>query len=139
MGRKSVAHVAVLAVVCFAAAWATAWAASGVPGSESDPVVTKSYVDQRLAAGGASFVPVQVMAGQSVIGGEGAEIILRSGEATVIAAGANGVSDLTQGQDLAGGAQVMQNHMLLVPRDDGRGIAAVSDAWVMLRGAYTLK
>ena len=140
MKRKSLALIIIFTVACSAATWAAAWAASGAPGSESDPVVTKSYVDQKLAgAGGGAFTPVQVTAGQSVIGGEGTEIILRSGEAAVIADGANGISDLTQGQDLKGGTPVRENHLLLVPRSDGRGITAVTDILVMLRGSYTLR
>ncbi len=54
-------------------------AATDQPGSESDPVVTKSYVDSKT-----SFSPISLTAGQKLIGGEGTEIILRSGEATAI-------------------------------------------------------
>lgn len=109
-------------------------AATDQPGSESDPVVTKSYVDSRT-----SYSPISVTVGQKLIGGEGTEIILRSGEATAIDNGANGVSDLTIGTDLMTGSQVGLNHLLLVPRNDGRGITAVTDIWVMVRGTYTIQ
>src|SRR5665648_1214968 len=54
-------------------------AAVNTPGSETDPVVTKSYVDSKV-----SYLPVKLEAGQTLIGDEGTEIILRSGEATAI-------------------------------------------------------
>lgn len=111
-----------------------AMAATNQPGSEADPVVTKSYVDSRT-----SYSPISLTAGQKLIGGEGTEIILRSGEATAIDNGANGISDLTIGTDLMTGSQVVTNHLLLVPRNDGRGITATTDIWVMVRGTYTIQ
>jgi hypothetical protein len=134
---KRTAAVLIAVSVCIVMT-AAVRAASGEPGSESDPVVTKSYVDKALAEAGGAFVPVEVAAGLRVIGGAGAEIILRSGEAAAIGNENNGVSDLTDGLDLPTGAVVQQNHLLLVPRDDGRGIAATTDMWVMVRGAYTI-
>ncbi len=104
------------------------------PGSESDPVVTKSYVDARTA-----FTPISLKAGQKLIGQEGCEIILRSGEATAIDNGANGISDLTAGVDLTMGMAAGLNHQLLVPRTDGRGIAAKTDIWVMVKGMYQIQ
>jgi hypothetical protein len=138
MHRKRLAAVC-LAVLACAAMTAAVRAASGAPGSESDPVVTKSYVDKLLADTGGVFLPVQVAAGKRLVGGAGAEIILRSGEATVIGNESNGVSDLTDGADLMTGAPVRANHLLLVPRDDGRGIAALTELWVMVRGPHTLQ
>jgi hypothetical protein len=111
-----------------------AYASNDAPGSSGDPVVSKSYVDART-----SFSPIQLTEGQRLIGGEGAEIILRSGEASAIDNGSNGVSDLTSGTDLMTGNQVVSNHLLLVPRDDGRGITAITEIWVMVRGDYTIQ
>jgi hypothetical protein len=137
-----------LAVLLCAVMTAAVRAAGASPGSEDDPVVTKSYVDKQISAalapqpygaGSGVFLPVEVAAGQKLIGGAGAEIILRSGEAVIISGESNGVSDLTGGLDLLAGAPVQPNHLLLVPRDDGRGLAAHSGLWVMVRGAYTLR
>jgi hypothetical protein len=129
------------AILLFAAAFATvtaARAADGAPGSESDPVVTKSYVDKRTAEAGGTFVPVEVEAGGVIIGGAGAEIIVRSGAGTVVCPGIDGISDLTGGSDLTAGDRASANHLLLVPRDDGRGVAATTNLWVMVRGPYTV-
>lgn len=120
-------------------------AAADTPGSEGDPVVTKSYVDSQIAelrsSGTVSntYIVVEVKAGQKVLGKSGTEIILRSGEATAIDNGANGISDITAGQDLMTGQIVGQNHLLLVPKDDGRGIQAITDLFVMVRGPYSIQ
>jgi hypothetical protein len=143
MMKKIVAGLAIILSV-FAVTVAAA-AAADTPGSEGDPVVTKSYVDSQIAqlksGGGASstYTVVEVKAGQSVLGGGGTELILRSGEATAIDNGANGVSDITAGKDLMTGQSVGQNHLLLVPKDDGRGIHAVTDLFVMIRGSYSIQ
>jgi hypothetical protein len=126
----------ILVVIAMTAA---AIAADEAPGSEGDPVVTKSYVDKQLSAAGGVFTAVEVAAGRKLIGGAGAEIILRSGEAAIISNENNGVSDLTDGSDLMTGAPALPNHLLLVPRDDGRGLSALTDLWVMVRGPYTLQ
>ena len=132
MKRKSLIITMVIVLV-FSAGFAFAAFADG-PGSGTDPLVSKSYVDAKT-----SYTPIQVTAGKQLIGKEGTEVILRSGEATAIDNGANGVSDITAGTDLMTGMQVGMNHLLLVPRDDGRGIYAVTDIWVMVRGDYIIK
>ena len=143
--KKVVAGVAV--VIAIFSLTAAATAAVSEPGSEADPVVTKSYVDNQIAqlkSGGTgaatgTYQPIQLTAGQKLIGGEGTEIILRSGEATAIDNGANGVSDVTGAGDLMTGQPVALNHLLLIPRNDGRGILAGTEAYVMVRGTYTLQ
>lgn len=120
-------------------------AQSSTPGSEGDPVVTKSYVDSQIAqlkngeGGGSTYQAVQLTAGQKLLGNEGTELILRSGEATIVANGENGVSDVTGAMDLLTGQEVAQNHLLLIPRSDGRGILAATEVWIMIRGTYSIQ
>ncbi|MDD3169371.1 MAG: hypothetical protein PHC91_07930 [Eubacteriales bacterium] len=141
---KRIAAGLVIVFSVFAVTVAAA-AAADTPGSESDPVVTKSYVDSQIAqlhsSGTVSdtYTVVKVNAGQKVIGKGGTEIILRSGEATAIDNGANGVSDITAGQDLMTGQRVGMNHLLLVPKEDGRGIQAITELYVMIRGSYSIQ
>lgn len=124
---------------------AVAGAAGYEPGSPEDPVVTKSYVDAQIdaikgAEGSATvFVPVFVEAGKILIGGAGTELILRSGGALAVAEGEDGLSDVTEGKDLKATFAVTRNHLLLIPRDDGRGISAATDIWVMVKGTYTIR
>ncbi|NLT47887.1 MAG: hypothetical protein GXX92_05675 [Clostridiales bacterium] len=141
------ANVTVLIVAIALIVTTVAVGAAGYePGSPEDPVVTKSYVDAQIAAlkggGQASasvFQPVFVEKGKNLIGGEGTELILRSGGALAIAKGQDGLSDVTEGKDLAGTLAVTRNHLLLIPRADGRGIYAATDIWVMVKGTYTIE
>ncbi len=105
-----------------------------LPGSEADPLVSKSYVDSKF-----KMVVVEVPAGGQLLGSAGTEIIVRSGTATVIDTPQGGLSDVTEGRDLKKGEPAPANHLLIVPRDDGRGIKAVTPLFVMVRGAYSLQ
>lgn len=150
--KQGIALIAVLAL-CLTATIAIAVAASAEAGSADDPLVSKSYVDGKIAevkqsnaagttqSGGAAstYKPISLEEGQTLLGKEGTEIILRSGEATAIDNGSNGISDLTEGIDLWTGNEVKTNHQLLVPRADGRGIKAKTIIWVMVRGGYEIK
>lgn len=103
------------------------------PGTAEDPIVTRSYVDQ--------FVTLQVVsvsAGQQLIADAGTEIILRAGKATAIAT-AGGVADLTAGKDLKLGEAIVTNHLLLIPRTDGRGLKAATDLVLVVRGTFVVK
>lgn len=81
---------------------------------------------------------ITAKAGQMLIGDEGTEMILRSGDATIVSGAQGGVSDLTAGLDLTQGAYVPKNHLLLSPRKDTRGMNFVTDAVVIVRGSYSL-
>ena len=146
-------------------------AADSKIGTESDPLVTKSYVDQKIAAslsggnkdleaklaaqeelisalsqelaalkeqGSSSFEIVNVPAGSIIYGKQGSEMIIRSGEGNIIASTAGGVQDVTDGVDLAGGTKAPKNNLLIIPREDGRGIMASKTMVVMVRGGYTI-
>lgn len=131
---------------------ATAFAASA--GSESDPLVSKSYVDDKInqvislintgtstavVDTGSSYVPVYASVGQTVIGGEGTEIILRAGKGNVVISGADGIVDATTGQNMTSGKAAVLNHIMIVPRADGRGIKVTEAAWFLIKGDYSIK
>lgn len=137
-----------------------------IPGSPQDPLVTKSYVDSAIQAamaqlqqslsqlvsqdvqqlvgssgqgqGSTSFQVVTVAAGSTIIGDASTELIVRAGVATAVVSAAGGVSDLTGGRDLAKGAVAPPNHLLLIPRTDGRGLHAKTTLIVLVSGAYTI-
>lgn len=180
-------------------------AASGDPGSNNDPVVSKSYVDARISEIKAlmnvnntstntntgttintgttvidntskekiveeviaviealygdklketevstekvpvqtqedpAFLPVQLLSGQRLIGGEGAEIIFRSGRANVYSENDMGVIDVSLGKELFNGENISVNHLLIVARKDGRGVRSIEDSWFMVKGSYSIK
>ena len=131
-------------------------------GSQNDPLVSASYIDQRLmprittyinqrlagvdtnmgASGDGfnqSFEVVEVPAGRMLMGYAGTEFILRAGSATIIASELGGISDTTNGVDLQHGVATPTNHLLIVPRSDGRGLNVTANALVMVRGRYSIR
>ncbi len=99
----------------------------------------KLYVDEKLGGekgidhqnnSSNNLTVVEIAPGQSIIGGEsGTEIILRGGgKAKIIAGELGGLSDVTEGKDLGMDRLVPANHLLIVPRDDGRGGLAVTES-----------
>ena len=165
--KKSFAVLIAAAMLLAASLMIAVYAAD--PGSADDPLVSKSYVDSIISslkdrifdledsvemleddvedlepgagvpASGPSWTVFQVAAGKKLLGGEGTEIVLRSGTATALDNGADGISDLTSGSDLKTGTAVSKNHLLIVPREDGRGISCASSCWVMVLGDYTIE
>lgn len=144
------------------------------PGSSSDPVVTKGYVDRliqelpihkKVAAqeeiigllnsqlntiknemegletgttGDNTYKVVEVNPGEKLIGGQGTEIILRAGEGKAIISSLGGLQDVTEGVDITTGL-VPKYHLLITPRNDGRGVEVTKKATFMVRGGYTIQ
>ena len=157
---KIIAISLVFSVLCFGVI------VQAQPGTPDDPLVSRSYVDNRIAAleaqiaqlsalleangvvitGGTPsgyfptvqrelFTVVRAEPGMVLIGGASTEIILRAGEATVIA-GPNGLANVTSGVDVMNGQAVQLNHLLIVPQADGRGMRFHTTAYLMIKGDY---
>lgn len=102
---------------------------------------------QKLAASGggqtgtggsaAVFTVVTVPAGKSLVGGVGAEFLLRGGGAVCVAASAPGLIDTSGGGTLPAGGALLANHLYLSTAE-GRGLKATSQATVLVRGSYTI-
>ncbi len=109
------------------------------PGSESDPLVSKSYVENKIdevknSSASESFKVLQLKKGETIIGEKNTEMIVRSGRTEAIAGDKGGVSDITAGLDLQTGNDVLLNHHLLIPRSDGRGIKVKNDeVFIMIK------
>ena len=86
-----------------------------------------------------SYEVVTVPAGQSIVGKQGTEIIVRSGNGQVLASDGGGLQDMTEGTDLLGGSEIPKYHLVIIPREDGRGIYATKDLIVMVRGGYNIQ
>ncbi|MFC0335152.1 hypothetical protein ACFOLF_19575 [Paenibacillus sepulcri] len=138
------------------------------PGSVDDPVVTKSYVDQKIAAlsggnsnsGGTASedkpVPeeqepgeannttniVTVPVGKTLIAKDGAQMVVRAGKAIAYSPDSNGIADVTDGADIKSGSRVLNNHLIMFPRG-GRGILPEPgqkySLTVMVMGGYEIK
>lgn len=125
-------------------------------GSSEDPLVAKSYVDDKInqmieslnkVTGNTSvddkdnfkFTPVSVNVGQSIFGKEGTEILLRSGKGKAIVPGAEGISNITNGKEIQNNNDIEKNNLLIIPREDGRGIKITENAWFLVKGKYEIK
>jgi len=94
----------------------------------------------------AKFEVLVLERGQKLIAGEGTEIILRGGKgggkAIAIASESGGLADVTSGssKDILTGESIPLNHLLIVSRDDGRGLEVVSEnAYLLVKGTYVIK
>lgn len=91
-------------------------------------------------AKGSKFEAVMVGKGKQLVAGASTEIVVRTGKALAIAGvNGDGLSDLISGIDLQTGAEIPRNHLLLIPRDDGRGFKAMTDVWILIKGSYVIK
>lgn len=131
------------ALIIAAGSIALAFAANSAPGTPDDPLVSKSYVDKAIASVESTQAPtwevIEVPAGKTLIGAQGTEMILRSGKAVAVDNGVNGISDLTNAQDLMGGTKISLNSLILIPRADGRGIKCQENSFVMVLGSYEIQ
>ena len=103
----------------------------------------KSQIDEKFAQGQAAqagaFVAIEVKAGHTVLGADGAELILRSGSAVAVCPGDSGLVNSTQGRDIPGGEQIASNNVHIIPRKDGRGIKMQTGGFIMIKGGYEIK
>ncbi len=126
------------------------------PGSADDPLISQSYITstvmpelkeyvkdeiKKQVSSGVSvsaehFEVISLSAGEKIICENGTELILRMGNATIIATDKGGLADTTSGVDLPNGVSMPSNHLLIVPVNDGRGIVALNDVLVMVKGDY---
>jgi hypothetical protein len=129
-------------------------AVTGEPGSADDPLVTRSYLESQLKAlsggsnDGATDAPVekysrwQVMdlaPGQRLEAKAGTELIVRAGQTVVLDPSGSGIPDVTAGTNITVGKVIALDHLLIIPRTDGRGINARSKTIVMYKGEVEVK
>lgn len=79
---------------------------------------------------------VVLQPGTRLLAGAGTELILRSGRARVIVAPGGGIVDLTSGKELGDKEVVPREHLLLSPRDDGRGALTETEVIFLIRGKF---
>lgn len=92
-------------------------------------------------SGSGVFEPVVIKPGQKLIGGMGTELILRVGRAKAIANSQGGIVDVTGGIDIQDNKDIPKQHLLIIPRDDGRGIYSLGtgDTILMVKGSYKVE
>lgn len=180
MDRKRIGHMLIGLFCGVAIMGAGSLATTVVAGSESDPIVTKGYVDKKMielekrlteseqvaimsmnsaleakltaletkvdtvkgaasAGAGDAFILIQAKKGDFITIADAGMFIMRSGVAEAVASTSGGLSNLTDGVNLATGNEVKANHLILIPKNDGRGIKMIFDGWVMIKGSYKIQ
>lgn len=165
---KKVKFVVLCVLLLSLAAYTVVFAGTDSFDSSTDPVISLSYlneiflpsirqqitdldnnVDSRLdalesgstGAASSTWQAIELTTGQILYAKNNAcEILLRRGSATVVSREAdNGLVDTTGGADLMNGTSLPQGKLILIPRDDGRGIRVTYvSTWIMVRGEYTI-
>jgi len=162
---KSKKTVLILAFILVAVVFAGvgAYAASTL-GTQSDPLVTLSYVNERLypqlvdkiseeadraaaqvrrdvsqtAGSTDTYAVVSLANGQTLTGQVGCELLLRIGSVNVSASDSPGLVDMTDASSINNSAALKQNHLYMVTIA-GNGVKATSAAKLIVRGDYTIQ
>lgn len=156
--KKRLQNVAVLIVVALVFTAVGAYAASNY-GSQSDPLITMSYVTKVLQPSIESsfentvtasmtqleqqfeseltgaFKTVSVESGKTMTCNAGCELLFRSGSAS--ATGTSGLLDVTSGSTVSSGQSMTQNHLYMTSAA-GNGFKATNAVTVLVRGTYTI-
>ena len=103
----------------------------------NDPEFRQKILAEIDGIDSVGYETINLKKGQRIVGT--CEVILRSGKAVTVCPGENGISDLTAGTDVLSGKSVVQNHIMAIPRDDGRAIEATTGAYFMIRGSWRIK
>ncbi len=114
-------------------------AATSEPGSAGDPLITKSYLDKRLGessgTGSGNYKKVTVKKNETLTAGEGTELILYSGNATV--KGQDGLINLSSGELFKSGNTVVKYNIFLSPNSNC-GIKATTTVTLYIKGNYKI-
>lgn len=123
----------------FRAGMAAGAASSARPGSSNDPLITLSYLEERLAevtGGSAAYNMVTISKGKTMTASFGTEFILYSGSATI--SGSKGIINLSSGQ-LFKNSNSITLYSLYFFQDTLTGIKASSECVVYIKGSYSIK
>ncbi len=133
---KWIALFAVIAVGVFAVGYKVGvGAATDQPGSAGDPVITKSYLDSKIAEFNSANVYQQITlgTGSTLTAPSGTTFVVTSGAGKATAA----ISDISAGSNLASGKAITKHHSYLI-RTNSTGITATSDCKVYIIGNYEI-
>lgn len=165
---KNKKRIRTIVCIVLAAAGLTAIGAlaAGGAGSQSDPLVTLSYLTdtftgqimdkvdaaiaqrntqllQELGRSGAAdsgeastYTAVTLAAGQTLYGEAGCEVLLRSGAASCGGTGSAALTDATTGGSLNGGNALEANHLYLMP--ESGSVSAAGGAVLLVRGGFAV-
>lgn len=160
MKNRKIIAVIIAVIILAVGIGIGAYAASAF-GTQADPLVAKSYIDNVLTptlqsqyqsqldaqvkqleqkintisgADSGNFSVVSLASGKTLTGSAGCEIILTDGSAS---ASGSALTDVTSGAALSSGGAITANHLCVVSAD-GSGVKASGSATLLVRGAYDI-
>lgn len=113
----------------------TAGAASKTPGSTGDPLVTRSYVEERLELVQGGARKVQLDRGQILTGNAGTGVVVLGGSVTAVG---DGMVDLTAGELTERDTSMFLYHSYIIA-EEGNGCEALSACTLLVSGEYAVK
>ena len=156
--KKKLQFMAVFVVVALVFTAVGAYAASNY-GSQSDPLITMSYLTKTLQPAMESefdnavtsamtqleqqfeseltgeFKTVSLESGKTMNCNAGCEVLFRSGSASAV--GNSGMLDVTAGSVTNAGKGMTTNHLYMAPVN-GSGLKASNSVTLLVRGTYTI-
>ena len=128
-------------------------------GTESDPIVTKSYVDKQISSlktdidsltKEVSSLKTQlkkvkdgkyitVKKGKTLIMKTGCQVIVYSGSMTMVGEKGTYLTDATAGKKIAVGTKVSNRRIIVSAISDTRGLKANKESQVLVSGSYSIK
>ena len=142
----------IIALTLVVLAGVTAYAVSNY-GSQSDPLITKSYLDKVLqpkleaelntqltaaadklrSSTPGEFTELTLSSGQTLRCNAGGELLLRSGSAKALGS----LADTTGGSSVAEGSSLTSNHLYMCA-EDSSGLSASGSVTVLVSGSYSI-
>ncbi len=135
-GKKVLCGMGV--VVLVAGAFFTghyAGAASKTPGTAGDPLITRGYLEMRLAENGGGMQKVQLRRGEVLVGTTGTGIVVLGGSVT---AAGEGLIDVTEGTLTESDTSLFLYHNYIMA-EDASGCEALSACTLLVSGEYEVK
>lgn len=90
------------------------------------------------AGEGSVYAVVTVPTGQTLLGDIGCEVMLRVGSAVCVSDNEPGLIDMTEGGTLSSESELVKNHLYMMTID-GRGVRAVTETKLLVRGTYVIQ
>lgn len=124
-------------IIIFKAGMAAGASSSSRPGSSGDPLVTQSYLEQKISEMTKStYNKVLLSKGKKLGLTTGCEVIMYSGSAAVT--GTKGLINLTSGQLFKSGSSLTLYNIYFSP-DSVSGISSSADCILYVKGSYTIE
>lgn len=135
--RKRIYGIVLLVLLIIAVFGAgTVYGATSKPGSSGDPLITLSYLEERLSDTNTTYKKVSVTNKKTITFDSGSSVILYSGSAKI--SGYEGMINTTTGE-LYGNGSIAKKYATFVSPSSNSGFLITSDSVFFIQGGYSIK